>query len=185
LKKEKQMMMKWRKTLLTVRCVAGMIEKTECCYVMAAIKVITWNVLLRLLRMFPSMSGIALPVPPEYSPTSTVRNSYMRDTPRRVSEMYHTCGLRVGDHVEVLLDAFLLWDEQALPKGLEQLPLHEDEAELNVDGDGEEDGERVALEGGAEGGHGLAQEVKKGQQGKKGDEERHHGQVKRRRVVHV
>jgi len=74
--------------------------------------VITWIVLLRLLRMFPSMSGIALPVPPEYSPTSTLRNSYMRDTPRRISEMYHTCGLRVGDHVEVLLDAFLLWDEQ-------------------------------------------------------------------------
>lgn len=43
-KKEKLMMMKWRKILLTVRCVVAMIEKTECCYVMGVTKVTTWIV---------------------------------------------------------------------------------------------------------------------------------------------
>jgi len=43
-KKEKPVLMKWRKILLTVRCVVAMIEKTECYCVMSVIKVFTWNV---------------------------------------------------------------------------------------------------------------------------------------------
>ena len=54
------------------------------------------------------------------------------------------------------------------------MPLREDEAELNVDGDGGEDGERVAVEAVAEEYDGLAQEVDQAQQqqDEKRDEER-------------
>ena len=54
------------------------------------------------------------------------------------------------------------------------MPLHEDEAELNVDRDGGEDGERVAVEAAAEEDDGLAQEVDQAQQqqDEKRDEER-------------
>ena len=54
------------------------------------------------------------------------------------------------------------------------MPLHEDEAELNVDGDGGEDGERVAVEAAAEEDDGLAQAVDQAQQqqDEKRDEER-------------
>ena len=48
--------------------------------------------------------------------------------------------------------------------------LREDEAELNVDRDGGEDGERVAVEAAAEEEDGLAQEVDQAQQQQ--DEER-------------
>ena len=54
------------------------------------------------------------------------------------------------------------------------MPLHEDEAELNVDRDGGEDEQRVAVEAAAEEYDGLAQEVDQAQQqqDEKRDEER-------------
>lgn len=67
------------------------------------------------------------------------------------------------------------------------MPLHEDEAELNVDGDGGEDGERVAVEAAAEGDDGLAKEVDQAQQQqeKERDEERKQAEVKRQQALHV
>lgn len=96
-------------------------------------------------------------------------------------------GPRVEDHEEVLRGAFPIWDEQAQLEGLEPLPLHEDEAELNADGDGGEDGERVAVEAAAEEDGGQVQEVDQAQQQQDGkrDEERNQVEVKRRRVLHV
>lgn len=101
--------------------------------------------------------------------------------------MYHVYEPVVEDHEEVLQGAFPIWDEQAQLEGLEQLPLHEDEAELNVDGDGGEDGERVAVEAAAEQEVGLAQEVDQAQQQQeeKRDEERKQAEVKRQQALHV
>ena len=68
------------------------------------------------------------------------------------------------------------------------MPLHEDEAALIVDGDGGEDGERVALEAAAEEDDGPAQEVdqvQQQQQDEKRDEQRKEAEVKRRQVLHV
>lgn len=68
------------------------------------------------------------------------------------------------------------------------MPLHEDEAELNGDRDGDEDGERVAVEAAAEGDDGLVQEVDQAQQqqqDEKRNEERKHAEVKRRQVLQV
>lgn len=66
------------------------------------------------------------------------------------------------------------------------MPLHEDEAELNVDGDGGEDGERVAVEAAAEEEDGLAQEVDQAQQQQeeKRREERKQAEVKRQQALH-
>ena len=67
------------------------------------------------------------------------------------------------------------------------MPLHEDEAELNVDGDEGEDGERVAVEAAAEEDEALAQEVDQAQhqQEEKRDEERKQAEVKRQQALHV
>ena len=67
------------------------------------------------------------------------------------------------------------------------MPLHEDEAELNVDGDEGEDGERVAVKAAAEEDEALAQEVDQAQQQQeeKRDEERKQAEVKRQQALHV
>ena len=66
------------------------------------------------------------------------------------------------------------------------MPLHEDEAELNVDGDEGGDGERVALEAAVEEDVGLAPEADQAQQqDQKRDEGRNQAEVKRRQVLHV
>ena len=66
------------------------------------------------------------------------------------------------------------------------MPLHEDEAELNVDGGGEEDGERVAIEAADEEDEGLAQEVDQAQQQQeeKRGEERKEPEVKGQQALH-
>ena len=67
------------------------------------------------------------------------------------------------------------------------MPLHEDEAELNADGDGGEDGERVAVEAAAEEDDSQAQEVGQAQQQRdeNRDEQRNQVEVKSRQVVYV
>ena len=66
------------------------------------------------------------------------------------------------------------------------MPLHEDEAELNVDGGGEEDGERVAIEAADEEDEGLSQEVDQAQQQQeeKRGEERKEAEVKGKQALH-